>query len=50
MQKYSWNIEKIFKGYSVGSAALATFLLFRAFIDEINFLSPVKKIDVIDLT
>jgi len=38
------------KGYSVGSASLATFLLFRAFIDEVNFLSPVKKITVIDLT
>ena len=29
---------------------MASFLLFRAFIDEINFLSPVKKITVIDLT
>lgn len=30
------------KGYSVGSASLACFLLFSAFIDEINFLSPIK--------
>lgn len=26
------------KGYSVGSAALACFLLFQAYIDEVNFL------------
>jgi len=30
------------KGYSVGSASLACFLLFSAFIDEINFISPTK--------
>ena len=30
------------KGYSVGSASLACFLLFSAFIDEVNFISPVK--------
>lgn len=29
---------------------MAAFLLFRAFIDEVNFLSPVKKITYIDLT
>ncbi|CAD8185552.1 unnamed protein product [Paramecium pentaurelia] len=38
------------KGYSVGSASLASFLLFRAFIDEVNFLSPTKKILDIDIT
>jgi K(+)-stimulated pyrophosphate-energized sodium pump len=43
-------VARWLKGYSVGSAALATFLLFRAFIDEVNFLSPVKKITSIDLT
>ena len=30
------------KGYSVGSAAMACFLLFSAFIDEVNMISPVK--------
>lgn len=30
------------KGYSVGSASLACFLLFSAFLDEINFISPTK--------
>ena len=30
------------KGYSVGSASLACFLLFSAFIDEINYISPNK--------
>ena len=30
------------KGYSVGSAAMACFLLFRAFIDEVNMISDVK--------
>ena len=30
------------KGYSVGSASLACFLLFSAFIDEINYISPTK--------
>ena len=30
------------KGYSVGSASLACFLLFAAFTDEVNFVSPVK--------
>jgi len=29
---------------------LAAFLLFRAFIDEVNFLSPTKKITIIDIT
>ena len=37
------------KGYSVGSAALACFLLFSAFIDEINMISVIK-IDTIDIT
>lgn len=37
------------KGYSVGSAALACFLLFSAYIDEINFISK-DKIKVIDIT
>lgn len=30
------------KGYSVGSAAMACFLLFSAFIDEVNMISSVK--------
>ena len=30
------------KGYSVGSASLACFLLFAAFVDEVNFVSPLK--------
>lgn len=30
------------KGYSVGSAAMASFLLFSAFIDEVNMISPIK--------
>jgi H+-translocating diphosphatase len=34
------------KGYSVGSASLACFLLFAAFIDEVNFVSPVKLTSV----
>lgn len=37
------------KGYSVASASLACFLLFRAFIDEVNFISPIK-LTVIDIT
>lgn len=37
------------KGYSVGSAALACFLLFSAFIDEVNMISPVKLVAV-DIT
>jgi len=37
------------KGYSVGSASLACFLLFGAFIDEVNFISPVK-LTMIDIT
>jgi H+-translocating diphosphatase len=37
------------KGYSVGSAALACFLLFSAFIDEVNFIS-VHKLTVVDIT
>jgi H(+)-translocating pyrophosphatase len=37
------------KGYSVGSAAMACFLLFSAFIDEVNFVSPVKLTQV-DIT
>jgi H+-translocating diphosphatase len=36
------------KGYSVGSASLACFLLFSAFIDEVNFFSkvPLKTVDI----
>ena len=36
------------KGYSVGSASLACFLLFSAFIDEVNFFSVVrlKSVDI----
>jgi len=34
------------KGYSVGSAAMACFLLFRAFIDEVNIISSVKITEV----
>lgn len=30
------------KGYSIGSASLACFLLFAAFVDEINFISDIK--------
>lgn len=30
------------KGYSVGSAAMVCFLLFSAFIDEVNIISPIK--------
>jgi len=37
------------KGYSVGSASMACFLLFSAFIDEVNFVSPVKLTQV-DIT
>eukprot|EP01017_Pseudomicrothorax_dubius_P039345 TRINITY_DN6011_c0_g1_i2.p1 TRINITY_DN6011_c0_g1~~TRINITY_DN6011_c0_g1_i2.p1 ORF type:complete len:256 (-),score=63.01 TRINITY_DN6011_c0_g1_i2:155-922(-) len=37
------------KGYSVGSAAMACFLLFSAFIDEVNIISP-KKFHVVDIT
>jgi len=37
------------KGYSVGSASLACFLLFSAFIDEVNFISPVK-LKMVDIT
>jgi Na+/H+-translocating membrane pyrophosphatase len=37
------------KGYSVASASLACFLLFSAFIDEVNMLSPTK-IKSVDIT
>jgi H(+)-translocating pyrophosphatase len=37
------------KGYSIGSASLACFLLFNAFIDEVNFIS-VKKFHSVDIT
>lgn len=37
------------KGYSVGSASLACFLLFSAFLDEVNFLSP-NKLKIVDIT
>jgi len=38
------------KGYSIGSASLACFLLFGAFIDEVNYLSPIAKIKIVDIT
>ena len=34
------------KGYSVGTASLACFLLFVAFVDEINFISEVKLVHI----
>ena len=36
------------KGYSVGSAALACFLLFSAFLDEVSMLTgkPLHSIDI----
>lgn len=37
------------KGYSVGSAAMACFLLFSAFIDEVNLISPIK-LEHVDIT
>lgn len=37
------------KGYSVGTASLACFLLFSAFIDEVNFISE-SKLTNIDIT
>jgi H+-translocating diphosphatase len=37
------------KGYSVGSAAMACFLLFSAFIDEVNMISPIK-LKAVDIT
>ena len=37
------------KGYSVGSASLACFLLFSAFIDEVNLISPTK-LSTVDIT
>jgi len=37
------------KGYSVASASMACFLLFSAFIDEVNFISPIK-LTVVDIT
>ncbi len=36
------------KGYSIGTASLACFLLFSAFIDEINFISDIK-LDTINI-
>lgn len=38
------------KGYSVGSASLACFLLFSAFIDEVNFISPnkIKEVNIME--
>ena len=38
------------KGYSVASAGMACFLLFSAFVDEINFLSPSNPLKSIDLS
>jgi H(+)-translocating pyrophosphatase len=37
------------KGYSVATASMACFLLFSAFIDEVNFISPVK-LKSVDIT
>jgi Na+/H+-translocating membrane pyrophosphatase len=37
------------KGYSVGSAALACFLLFSAYLDEVQMMTG-EKFDVIDIT
>jgi len=37
------------KGYSVGSASLACFLLFSAFIDEVNYISD-RKFPGVDIT
>lgn len=37
------------KGYSVATASLACFLMFGAFIDEVNFISAVKLTSV-DIT
>jgi H+-translocating diphosphatase len=37
------------KGYSVGSAALACFLLFSAYLDEVHMMTG-EKFDVIDIT
>lgn len=37
------------KGYSVGSASLACFLLFSAFIDEVNFVNNDSQFGVIDI-
>merc|ERR1719150_2332717 len=37
------------KGYAVGGSALACFLLFNAFLDEIEILTGVK-VDVVDIT
>lgn len=37
------------KGYSVGSAALACFLLFSAYLDEVTMMTG-QKFDVIDIT
>lgn len=37
------------KGYSVGSASLACFLLFSAFLDEVNFISSIK-VHIVDIT
>lgn len=36
------------KGYSVGSASLACFLLFSAFLDEVSIFTgkPLKSIDI----
>ena len=37
------------KGYSVGSAALACFLLFSAYLDEVQMMTG-EKFEVIDIT
>lgn len=36
------------KGYSVGSASLACFLLFSAYLDEVHLMTG-EKFDVIDI-